>query len=66
MMKLGIIRLYVGESGKVGYYNIQEIGLAKSLAKKGIYTDIFFNESKITVFEAFPLVNRHFPNLPFS
>lgn len=45
-MKLGIIRLYVGESGKVGYYNIQEIGLAKSLAKKGIYTDIFFIVSK--------------------
>ena len=41
-MKLGIIRLYVGESGKVGYYNIQEIGLAKALAKRGISTDIFF------------------------
>ena len=41
-MKLGIIRLYIGESGKVGYYNIQEIGLAKSLAKRGVTTDIFF------------------------
>ena len=41
-MKLGIIRLYIGESGKVGYYNIQEIGLAKALAKRGIPTDIFF------------------------
>lgn len=41
-MKLGIIRLYMGESGKVGYYNIQELGLAKALLKKGIKTDIFF------------------------
>lgn len=49
-MKLGIIRLYAGASGKIGYYNIQELGLAKALAKKGIYTDIFFlvnkNENK--------------------
>lgn len=49
-MKLGIIRLYVGESGKFGYYNIQELGLAKSLAKKGVTVDIFFlvdkNENK--------------------
>ncbi|AWI06386.1 glycosyltransferase family 4 protein [Clostridium drakei] len=46
-MKLGIIRLYVGNSGKIGYYNIQELGLAKALLKKGIETDIFFlNTSK--------------------
>lgn len=32
-MKLGIVRLYTGESGKMGYYNIQEIGLAKELVK---------------------------------
>lgn len=49
-MKLGIVRLYVGESGKIGYYNIQEIGLAKALAKRGIKTDIFF------------LVNRNHAN----
>lgn len=41
-MKLGIVRLYTGASGKIGYYNIQEIGLAKALEKKGIKTDIFF------------------------
>lgn len=41
-MKLGIVRLYMGESGKIGYYNIQELGLAKALFKKGIETDIFF------------------------
>ena len=33
-MKLGIIRLYAGVSGKIGYYNIQEIGLAKGVRKK--------------------------------
>lgn len=45
-MKLGIIRLYAGESGKVGYYNIQEVGLAKALEKKGVNTDIFFLVNK--------------------
>lgn len=30
-MRLGIVRLYTGESGKVGYYNLQEVGLAKEL-----------------------------------
>ena len=46
-MKLGIIRLYCGNSGKKGFYNIQEIGLAKSLVKKGIDVDIFFLSSDI-------------------
>lgn len=32
-MKLGIVRLYTGESGKIGYYNLQEVGLAKELVK---------------------------------
>lgn len=41
-MKIGIVRLYVGNSGKVGYYNIQELGLAKALLKRGIKTDIFY------------------------
>lgn len=41
-MKLGIIRLYMGKSGNLGYYNVQEIGLAKALIKKQIKTDIFF------------------------
>lgn len=39
-MRLGIIRLYTGESGKIGYYNIQEVGLAKELAAK-LDLDIF-------------------------
>ncbi|EOR28256.1 group 1 glycosyl transferase [Clostridium sartagoforme AAU1] len=41
-MKIGIIRLYCGESGKSGYYNLQELGLARGLKTKGIDTDIFF------------------------
>lgn len=32
-MKLGIVRLYTGESAKIGYYNLQEVGLAKELVK---------------------------------
>lgn len=46
-MKLGILRLYCGSSGKKGFYNIQEIGLARSLVKKGIDVDIFFLSSDI-------------------
>lgn len=45
-MKLGIIRLYCGESGNKGYYNMQEVGLAKALEKRGIYTDIFILEKR--------------------
>lgn len=41
-MKLGIIRLYCGQSGKKGFYNLQELGLARSLVKKGVKVDIFF------------------------
>ncbi|MBI6060426.1 glycosyltransferase family 4 protein [Clostridium perfringens] len=41
-MNLGIVRLYTGASGKLGYYNIQEVGLAKALEKLGVFTKIFF------------------------
>lgn len=52
-MKLGIVRLYTGASGKLGYYNIQELGLAKALEKLGVSTYIFFlvdkkNQSEVT------------------
>lgn len=33
--KIGIIRLYCGDSGQAGYYNMQELGLAKEYAKNG-------------------------------
>lgn len=41
MIKVGILRLYIGNSGKVGYYNVQEIGLAKSLAKQEVEAYVF-------------------------
>ena len=34
-MRWAILKLYCGESGKYGYYNSQEIGLARALAAKG-------------------------------
>lgn len=34
-MRMGIIRLYCGESGQANYYNMQEIGLAKEYVKNG-------------------------------
>lgn len=46
-MRLGIVRLYTGESGKIGYYNIQEIGLAKQLVSNlNIEVDIFILRDK--------------------
>ncbi|MDD3225117.1 MAG: glycosyltransferase family 4 protein [Clostridium sp.] len=41
-LRLGIIRLYCGNSGKKGFYNIQEFGLAKALVKHNIDVFIFF------------------------
>lgn len=38
-MKIAILRLYCGESGKSGFYNSQEIGLAK--AYEGLGHDVF-------------------------
>lgn len=34
-MKIAILELYCGQSGKAGYYNSQEIGLAKAYARMG-------------------------------
>ena len=46
-MKLGIVRLYTGESGNIGYYNLQEVGLAKELVKKlNIEVEIFILRKK--------------------
>lgn len=41
-MRLGIIRLYFGNSGKAGFYNLQELGLSKALSKRNIEVFIFF------------------------
>lgn len=41
-MRLGIVRLYFGASGKKGLYNSQEIGLAKAMKKLGYDITIFY------------------------
>ena len=40
-MNFGIVRLYCGASGKKGFYNSQEIGLAKAMKKLGYVCFIF-------------------------
>ncbi|MGH4139621.1 glycosyltransferase [Clostridium sp.] len=51
-MKLGILRLYIGDTGEVGYYNGQEIGLAKALySNYGISTDVFLLKTKQKCYE---------------
>jgi len=46
-LRLGIVRLYVGDSGEFGYYNMQELGLAKSLvANRNIEVYIFLLRNK--------------------
>lgn len=44
-----IIRLYSGESGKSGFYNSQEIGLAKAFAKRHHHVIIVYPEKKADV-----------------
>lgn len=41
-MRLGIVELYKGASGKKGFYNNQEIGLAKAMKKLGYECFIFY------------------------
>lgn len=41
-MRLAIIVLYCGDSGKKGYYNRQEVGLAKAFSKLGYEVYIFY------------------------
>ena len=42
MIRLGITELYCGASGKTGFYNSQEIGLAKAMKKLGYDCYIFY------------------------
>ena len=37
-----ILELYCGESGKLGYYNSQELGLARALRRREIYPTIVY------------------------
>lgn len=41
-MNWAIVELYCGESGKLGYYNSQELGLARALALKNINVIIVY------------------------
>ena len=47
MMRFGIVRLYCGTSGKQGFYNSQEIGLARAMKKLGYSTVVFFPDKAI-------------------
>ena len=44
--KFGLVELYCGASGKIGYYNSQEIGLARALKKLGYDCYIFYPDPK--------------------
>lgn len=41
-MNWAIVELYCGESGKLGYYNSQELGLARALASKNVNVTIVY------------------------
>jgi 1,2-diacylglycerol 3-alpha-glucosyltransferase len=41
-MRIGIVELYCGKSGKKGFYNNQEIGLARAMKKIGYDAIIFY------------------------
>lgn len=51
MKNVGIIKLYCGESGKIGYYNSQEIGEAKALAKRNYNVFVFICDQNIKKIE---------------
>lgn len=46
-MRLGIVRLYSGSSGIKGFYNSQEIGLARTMKKLGYEVFIFIPSPEI-------------------
>ena len=41
-MRIGIVELYYGESGKKGFYNNQELGVAKAFKAKGYEIIVFY------------------------
>lgn len=45
-MIFGIVELYQGDSGKQGYYNSQELGLARAMRKLGCEVIVFYPDSK--------------------
>lgn len=42
MRNFGIVELYCGASGKIGFYNNQELGIAKAMKKKGYSCFVFY------------------------
>lgn len=50
-MVLGIVELYCGSSGKKGFYNSQEIGLARAMKALGYSSVIFYPNKKLKYFE---------------
>ncbi len=47
-VKIGIVELYCGGSGKKGFYNSQEIGIAKEFVKRGYECLIFKADKSIS------------------
>lgn len=44
-MRIGIVELYCGESGKKGFYNNQELGIARAYKKKGYDVILFYPQN---------------------
>ena len=44
-MRIGIVELYYGESGKKGFYNNQELGVAKAFKAKGYEIIVFYPQN---------------------
>ena len=55
-MNLAMVRLYCGESGQIGYYNMQELGFAKAIVKNGmkVFIILLNNEKVIEKFLPLP------------
>lgn len=44
----GIVELYYGKSGKKGFYNSQELGIARAMKQKGYISVIFYPDTTIS------------------
>lgn len=50
-MRIGIVELYFGKSGKKGFYNNQEIGIARAMKKRGYDSVIFYPQNDTDTIE---------------
>ena len=50
-MRIGIVELYFGKSGKIGFYNNQEIGIARAMKKRGYDSVIFYPQNSTDTIE---------------